>query len=153
MEPIILPAKGLWAGFTGTRGELTLKQKGTLTYCLVNFQPAEVHHGDCEGADTVCHYQCMGLRIKVVIHPPIDNSKRAYCGGDRNLIHTVATRPYLQRNHDIVDGTNYLIAVTKTFTETLRSGTWATVRYAKKRGRPVYVIYPDGRLDRLEPDV
>ena len=153
MQPLLLPAKGLWAGFTGTRGEVSLKQKQTLTYVLFNFEPGEVHHGDCTGADETFHYQCQGLRIKTVIHPPTDETHRAWCSGPRNLVHINLPKPYLARNHDIVNGTNYLIACPKTFVETLRSGTWATVRYAKKQGRPVYIIYPDGRLDRLEPGV
>ena len=118
MQPLILPAKGLWAGFTGTRGEVTLKQKQTLTYVLFNFEPEEVHHGDCAGADETIHGQCMAMRIKVVIHPPTDDTHRAFCGGPRALVHVNPPRTYLMRNHDIVHDTNYLVACPKTFTET-----------------------------------
>ena len=31
--------------------------------------------------------------------------------------------------------------------ERLRSGTWATVRYARKKGRRVIVVRPDGSRD------
>jgi bifunctional non-homologous end joining protein LigD len=32
--------------------------------------------------------------------------------------------------------------------EQLRSGTWSTVRFAKKQGKPVFVILPDGTVKR-----
>lgn len=32
-------------------------------------------------------------------------------------------------------------------TERTQSGTWSTVRYAVKVGKPVTICYPDGRLE------
>jgi hypothetical protein len=66
-------------------------------------------------------------------------------------VYVFPPRPYIARNHDIVNHTNYLIACPDTMKEVQRSGTWATVRYAGKHDRVVYLVYPDGRLDRREP--
>jgi hypothetical protein len=57
-------------------------------------------------------------------------------------------KPYLVRNHEIVDDSQVLIAAPKEFTEQLRSGTWATIRYARKIGRTVRIVFPDGSIGR-----
>jgi len=55
-------------------------------------------------------------------------------------------KPYLARNQDIVDETEVLIAVPAQKKEIVRSGTWATIRRARKAGRLIYFIFPDGRV-------
>lgn len=102
--------------------------------------PSEVHHGDCIGADAQCHE--MALRV-AVIHPPSDPKKRAFCtpctpGQMRE------PKPYLERNRDIVDESELLIACPRQQREVIRSGTWATVRYARSQGKRVWTLYPDG---------
>jgi hypothetical protein len=56
-------------------------------------------------------------------------------------------KEYLDRNHDIVDSSDLLIAVSESTVEVLRSGTWATIRYAKKLRKPIKIIYPDGKVE------
>ena len=103
----------------------------------------EIHHGDCIGADTEVHWILQPhSRFYFVIHPPINNSKRAYCSG--NVI--LEPKPYLKRNHDIVDSTSSLIAAPLTDKEVIRSGTWATVRYALKKGKEVLIIQRNGKI-------
>ena len=51
-------------------------------------------------------------------------------------------RDYLDRNKDIVNNCDLLIAAPKENTEVLRSGTWSTVRYAKQLGVTVVIIEP-----------
>lgn len=50
---------------------------------------------------------------------------------------------YMQRNDRIVELSDILIAFPKAETEELRSGTWATIRRARKKGIPVF-IHPVG---------
>jgi hypothetical protein len=79
---------------------------------------------------------------KVICHPPIYESKQAYVGG-----HVVLPRKdYMSRNRDIVDASEVMIATPKTKEEELRSGTWATVRYAKRKRVLVRVIYPEWEI-------
>lgn len=56
----------------------------------------------------------------------------------------------IQRNHDMCDlarlsGQGYLLACPREFSEVLRSGTWATIRYGRDKVKlPTRVIWPDG---------
>lgn len=154
MIPIVRPAKGRIAGFTGTRDGLTPEQKKALMSILAMYEPYQVQHGDCIGADETLHYLCLtGLgSVYICVRPPIDSKYRAWCSLKHPFVVSVEPKPYIQRNHDIVDNSTYLIACPKESVEVLRSGTWATIRYAQKRGKPVYIIFPDGSVDR-RPEV
>ena len=67
----------------------------------------------------------------------------------------VTIRPekdYLLRDWDIAEACTELLAAPATFAEVSRgSGTWATVRYARKLHRPVTIVFPDGHSKREEP--
>ena len=128
-------------GFTGTREGMTKRQKKELERLLVEFLrggASEFHHGDCVGADEEAHTIASALGYKVVVHPPERAILRAFCAGDVIL----PKKGYLQRNKDIVDSTDVLIAAPKSGTEVLRSGTWSTIRYARRKGKQVIVLEP-----------
>ena len=130
-------------GFTGTQRQITTQQFDQLVSEIEKLKPTEAHHGDCIGADSVFHDICLTLGIPIVIHPPIDKSKRANCKGTLDGYPLILpARGYLERNRDIVDASDELIAVPGEKTEKLRSGTWSTYRYAKKRGKPTHLITP-----------
>ena len=129
-------------GFTGTQQGMTPAQRSVLTSFLVVHE-GELHHGDCIGADAQAHDHAKDFGLVTVIHPPTKADKRAFKEADRVL----APKPYLDRNKDIVRETEMLIAAPATMTEELRSGTWSTVRFARKLGRRVYVILPDGTIN------
>jgi hypothetical protein len=140
---------GRVAGFTGTREGLTSFQRGNLLGLLTELQPRVLHHGDCVGADVEAHLLCIALRVKVRIHPPDENGLRAFCSfmGSGLLVEMIYdAKPYLARDRDLVDESDYLIACVKG-AEERRSGSWATVRYAREVGRPVFVLHPDGKVD------
>jgi hypothetical protein len=140
---------GWVAGFTGTREGLTSFQRGNLLGLLSELRPRVLHHGDCVGADVEAHLFCVALRVKVRIHPPDENGLRAWCSfmGSGLLVEMVYdAKQYLARNRDIVDVSDYLIACVKG-AEERSSGTWATIRYAREVGRPVFVLWPDGKVD------
>lgn len=129
-------------GFTGTQQGMTERQRRTLKYFFSELQLTELHHGDCIGADAQAHADGATLGAHIVIHPPLEDAKRAFCG--RGMPTVLPAKPYLKRNHDIIDATEGLIAAPSRNTELLRSGTWATVRYARKLGRRIWIIKPDG---------
>jgi hypothetical protein len=129
-------------GFTGTQEGMSEKQRSSLRQVLASFfaDGARVfRHGDCVGADAQAHAKAKAAGFRVVIHPPSDDSKRAFCQGDAVL----TPRPYLVRNRHIVDASSVLIATPKGDDE-LRSGTWSTIRYARKVRRDfrIRVITP-----------
>lgn len=132
-------------GFTGTQIGMTQAQRITLAMCLATLDPASLAHGDCIGSDEQAHAMALTACVRVYIHPPLDVSKRAWCEG---ATYVFAPDEYLVRNRAIVDACDILIATPKRMIEELRSGTWATVRYARRlRGanrKQVIVINPDG---------
>ncbi len=123
-------------GFTGTR-------KG-----MNKFQMLEVakrfgwgthfHHGDCIGADAEAALLAHDMGLIVICHPPVKTRHRAYAKAH----HTREPKDYLARNRAIVDSCDMLIA-TPAGEEKLRSGTWSTIRYARRWGRHIYIVYPD----------
>ena len=138
-------------GFSGTQRGMTIDQHNKF-HDLMNwyedvFGVDEFHHGDCIGADSDAHYIVDKHfdNTLIVVHPPSNSSKRAFCKGDKIL----KPKDYLDRNHDIVDSTDILIVTPKELKEELRSGTWATVRYAKKQGKKIRIIWPDGTIDEI----
>ena len=131
-------------GFTGTRTGMTEEQKNTVSNLLGLIEPNEVHHGDCIGADAQFHELAMSMGIRVVIHPASGvGEQRAYCSGS---YFTHDARPPLERNKDIVDACTDMIATPVAHKEVLRSGTWATIRYARKQGVSLNIVLPDSSL-------
>jgi hypothetical protein len=120
-------------GFTGSRETPTANQVEWLSNLLSNTAISRLHHGDCVGADALAHDLCLMHGIDVLIHPPTDDRLRAFCLGN-----SVAPKPYLERNKDIVDASVLLIAMPHE-PEYPRSGTWSTVRYARSLGRSVAI--------------
>lgn len=135
-------------GFTGTQQGMTPEQKATLSECLRLYlvinknNDMHFHHGDCIGADAEAHDIAASLGYTIHIHIPTIESKRAFC--KPGIVYPPA--PYLERNHAIVDACNILYATPKEYVEQLRSGTWATIRYAKKQDCPIRIILPYGDI-------
>jgi hypothetical protein len=122
---------------TGSQSGATPAQLDWFRQRLVALGATELRHGDCIGADALAHTVARELGLRVVIHPPSNAAKRAYCNADLIL----PARPYLDRNRDLVDAAAHLLALPDG-PERQRSGTWSTVRYAQRIGRPVEVELP-----------
>lgn len=131
-------------GFTGTREiDLPIAQRSALITMLDRWKGAkEFHHGDCKGADEFAAWAAYFRLIPIVVHPPSIHNERIFWPPSRSL-RIEPTKPSLKRNHDIVEATDILIAMPKTRHEEL-SGTWATVRYARKLKKPICFIWPEG---------
>lgn len=129
-------------GFTGTRSGMSAAQEAQLTFLLLhglNSTVTEFHHGAADGADSQAETLVNSLRSA---HPHLLGHVR---------IHRWLTddKP-LQRNRKIVAHVDILIAAPRRDLEQLRSGTWATVRYARAAGKPV-VMLSRGRPCRSSP--
>jgi predicted Rossmann fold nucleotide-binding protein DprA/Smf involved in DNA uptake len=131
-------------GFTGTRQGMTRKQADECKELLLKIRRESdnygtfFHHGDCTGADAEAHYIALELDYSIIIHPPTNQKMVANCKGNKRM----EPKPYLERNHDIVDASTILIATPETEEEVLRSGTWATVRYARRQNKEVRILNP-----------
>ena len=131
-------------GFTGTQKGMTEEQRKVLDSLLMTEEATEVHHGDCVGADAELHDVAINRGLNVVIHPPIREAKRAFC---KDALLVTQQKSYLDRNKDIVDAAEVLIATPKEYTPQIRSGTWMTIRYAIQQQKRVIIIYPDGDVN------
>jgi hypothetical protein len=139
-------------GFSGTQDGMTIKQRAALTTWIEDYFDSITHfrHGDCVGADAQAHAivallkerhgRHQGMYPRIVIHPCTIENKRAKC--HVNVYNVHPAKPPLVRNKDIVDNSDVLIAAPKTATEIMRSGTWSTIRYARKMGKRVIILEP-----------
>lgn len=134
-------------GFTGSQGGMTTPQLRAFIREIETESTwsTTFHHGDCIGADATADALARALDLRIHIHPPLIRTKQANCwrkGDTRSR-----PKPYLNRNHDIVQASKLLIA-TPSGPEKLRSGTWATIRRARYKGIPITIIWPDGTVTR-----
>ena len=127
-------------GFTGTRQGLSHKQKVKLAEILYikHRAGADFHHGNCIGADIQAAVIARQLKYYIIAHPPENPQYEGQFTSDE----TRERLPYLARNRTIVLESDELIACPKESKEILRSGTWATVRYARIRDKTINIITP-----------
>jgi hypothetical protein len=137
-------------GFTGTRHSLTVDQSEALSRSLAALKEkgfTVLHHGDCVGADEWAVTLARTAGYRIVAHPPTDPKARAMSRYDE----TRTPEPYLKRNEKIVEEADILVACPESRSETLRSGSWATIRRARKKGIPIVIIDTNG-IVTLEGD-
>jgi hypothetical protein len=130
-------------GFTGTQHGMTPEQAAALVLVIDKLQPSRARHGDCIGADAEFHLACWTREVPIYLHPPDNPVKRAWCP---HASWSAEPRPYMDRNRDIVHGSTWMVATPKGMVEELRSGTWSTIRYARRLKAPILIIFPDGTL-------
>lgn len=127
--------------FTGTQLGLTSFQAEKLQNLLKEYRSYGYewfHHGDCIGADAQAAEIARILGYKLHKYPCNIASKQANTDADK--INPI--KPPLDRNRDIVNASNILIACPKEMHEIMRSGTWATIRYARKVKKLIHKIAP-----------
>jgi hypothetical protein len=107
-------------------------------------KPDEAIHGKCKGSDEKFH------DLMRIVMPTV-----GITGFPSTLTSTIAKvicdrdedpQDPLVRNDMMADACTYMVATPAQAKEAVRPGTWATVRYALKYGKPVLVIEPDGTL-------
>jgi hypothetical protein len=147
-------------GFTGTREGMTEAQKARLVEVMARLEDRtlglvrprriihEFHHGACKGADAqavLIVKSCLSARI--VAHPSDMRWTTVVELSDEVL----DPKPPIDRNRDVVDACDHLFACPKESSEERRSGTWMTIRYARKVGKPLTIICPDGTTTVEKP--
>jgi hypothetical protein len=131
-------------GITATRHGLTDAQLATLGRILIDCTAPlrgfnTFRHGDCVGGDVQAAAEARLYGYRIVGHPPSNPRLRAWFPSDS----TLPELDYHARNRSIVDASALIIACPDG-PERERSGTWSTVRYARKTNARVIVIMPDG---------
>lgn len=134
--------------FTGTRNGLSTPQRVALTETLgLLSDPSSImHNGACAGADHSAATIWRDLSCRLEFHPG-DRSQAQWAQGFCVEGETVRPcAPYLLRNHHMVDASSVLVGCPSTMEETLRSGTWATIRYARRMKVYRVLVLPNGRI-------
>lgn len=131
-------------GFTGSRHGQSVVQLATLNHIWrFGDPPAEdftLVHGSCKGSDEAAHRIAVDLGWKTRLRPTY-GPWRANLAGDEVFEPEAA----LWRNNKIVKDSNMLYA-TPDGPETMRSGTWYTIRKARELGVNTTIIMPDGSV-------
>lgn len=144
-------------GFTGTQKGMTMSQLELLRRFLELLCNGEtglvIRHGGCIGADKEFDTICQELGISRIVHPSNIGNKQATIG--KGNVHVLLSKPPLIRNHNIVDKSEIILAAPKERDEIIRSGTWATIRYAAKRIKigklkSLLIIRPEGSITTYE---
>ena len=129
-------------GFTGSRKGINQLQADKIKDFLKEHYVIHAHHGDCIGADELFHQIASSIVKDISIHPPDKKGLRSFCKvlGQGILLEE---KPFIKRNHTIVDVCDVLIACPDSSKEKVRSGTWATIRYARKQNKEVFLVPGD----------
>ena len=103
----------------------------------------EFHYGGAFGVDTWCASVATALYPEAahILHVPLgcrwnERLERLYEFDE--VIYVEGG--YMKRNDSLVEAAGRLLAFPKTANEVLRSGTWATIRRARKAGVPVLMF-------------
>lgn len=128
-------------GFTGT--SLGMKSRQFKAVRQLLYHVDVLHLGDCIGADAEAYGVATEYGVTRIGHPPSHSKMRAFLDYDEER----EPKPYLERNDDIaLEGVDGLIAAPSGWVEERRSGTWSTVRRARKLGRRIWIVRPDGSI-------
>lgn len=134
-------------GFTGTQQPLSIAQAEALGGVLGGLEHdgyVWMHNGDCIGADAFAAGLWRDIGGMLHGHPPDIEWKRARFPFDAKW----EPKTYRERNADIVLCSDILVACPKTMEEELRSGTWMTIRMARKSKVPIVIVWPDGSVTK-----
>jgi len=143
-------------GFTGSRKGMTEDQQEAVRLQLKELveehsdKQLQAHHGDAIGADAQFHVACQQLKLPVVIHPSTDEKDRAFCEGAH-----VTNLPveFAEQTSAIVNLCQILLAAPDGYKEKKRgSGTWMTIRAARKAEKTIVLCYPDGSRETEEEE-
>lgn len=119
---------------------MSATQLAFLHHLLRDLKIEEFHHGLCVGSDHQAHRMARALQVPIYGHPP-KNQKAMMEFDPSEFAHLYPPDDYLPRDRSIVDHTALLLGAPFDDTvEVIRSGTWYTIRYARKQRTPHLVI-------------
>ena len=131
-------------GVTGAERGMNDRQALNFWWLLSVLKPAGLRHGDCVGVDVQAAHLADSLDIPTFSHPgfspkyPEDSRFRAF----HKSTTIYEPKTFLERDEDIASKCSVLVACPAEPEEVLRSGTWATVRYARKYNTPRIILLP-----------
>lgn len=132
-------------GFTGTRSGMSHAQRLAVLDALHGLiqihglANVKVIHGDCIGADEHFDFIAAQLGIQREIYPCTIEHMRAHCEREGAVCLRLPIAP-LKRNEEIVKAVDIMFATPYSPVEEQRSGTWFTIRYARKMNKPLTIF-------------
>ena len=133
-------------GFIGHPECFSDDQKDRVKEILSQKRPKELHHGDRSGEEAEIHEIAKNVGgIEIHVHPPISRIGRAYATGEKMY----PPKESATQLRDIVDPVTILLVCPKEYDGDGATGEpWAAVRYARKKKKNIYIILPDGTLEK-----
>lgn len=140
------PIRAASVGFTGTSRALTVEECAYVRAVVAGIDADRYVTGGALGVDTVVHLVAAGLRPSAEHLVLVPDAPWSEDTAERATVERVpggktAGESYMLRNDAIVAAADLLVAFPETAAGSLRSGTWATVRRARRAGVPV-LIFP-----------
>lgn len=145
-------------GFSGYRhddgGLWTPEQRSGVRQCIAAL-PEIVLHGGAEGSDEdfdemLREAGMPGQDICIYALPHrVPYWKEKIPAAELHLVDP--ERGALGRNRIIAISCEHLLATPGEMHEVVRSGTWATVRYARQNKKPITIVFPDGSIKEEAP--
>lgn len=137
------------AGVTGSRHGFSASQAMAFRRWAAEQESIdEFHHGSCSGVDVEAARIVRELHpgCRIIAHPgPEDCPHQADSGVDDEAL---PGKGHFARNRDIVNCTEFLAGFPFSMgvrpDGTRMGGTWYTIEFARKVGRPHIVVSPDG---------
>jgi hypothetical protein len=148
-------------GFTGTRNGMTDAQRSKfqeLVLLGLSDTPTEFRHGSCKGCDVQAARYLRSIfnewherfgsiaTIRIVALPGPDGDPCQEISGVDD--ETLPGKTHFARNRDIVNASDLVIGCPPSDGWMNTGGTFYTLDYAIKKGKPTWVIWPDGRVEK-----
>jgi hypothetical protein len=130
------------AAVTGPRTGATQPALLAVAQTLCAYKVTVLHDGDAVGVDYSAYHLARAFGIHVILHPPTDYKWRAFCGDARDTFRE--EKPFKVRDRDMVDESEFLIAVPNTIGDHPTGGTGYTVEYVRSVNKPLVFIWPNG---------
>lgn len=136
-------------GFTGSRLGLLQAQHDSLRWFLTGLAPTRFVHGDGGHSDALAHaiVEAAFPDCYMDVWPSTLGGGAVTYFGTKGRTEVHKPIPPLERNRIIVALSHGLIACPARDVEDWGSGSWATIRYAREIGVPVYVIRGNGEIN------
>jgi len=132
-------------GFVGDDIGMTMAQRSKFFYVLSQLHPQEFHHEDYKGSCIDAHDCAVFRHVAIHVYPLTDDEEGN--GSDGSLQKVL---PHPQRLMVLLHTCEALIVAPNEMNMRKSS----RIRYAatamKNLGRPVYIIYPDGTIEKEE---
>ena len=131
--------------FTGTREGMNDWQRTQIKTWLIDHRGTVLSaaHGCCVGADVQFHElvrEALGRDVLIAVFPSTAKTA-APIPRDSNYVHHQRLDPLIRNKLIIDEGPDVLLAAPRG-PEITRSGTWAAIRYARKKKMLIHIFIP-----------